>query len=112
MLFGVVILGILTFVAIGYLTVARPRTNEGAIPVIQFVQFPILFLSGIFFLMDTMPLFIQSIVAIMPLTYLGDALRQIMAGATPEYSLLVYTIILLGWFVIATVLTIRFLRWE
>jgi len=46
---GVVILGILTFVAIGYLAVARPRTTEGAIPLIQLVQFPMLFLSGIFF---------------------------------------------------------------
>jgi len=112
LLFGVVVLGILTFVAIGYLTIARPRTTEGAIPLIQLVQFPMLFLSGIFFPLDTMPSFMQPIVAVMPLTYLGDALRQIMAGATPEYSLLVDTMVLLGWFVIATILTIRFFRWE
>jgi len=112
LLFGVVILGILTFVAIGYLSVARPRTTEGAIPVIQLVQFPMLFLSGIFFPLETMPDFIQPIVAVMPLTYLGDALRQIMTGATPEYSLLVNILVLSGWFLISTILAVRFFRWE
>jgi ABC-2 type transport system permease protein len=112
LLAGIVILGSLTFVAIGYLAVARPRTTEGAIPLIQLVQFPMLFLSGIFFPLDTMPAFMKPIVAIMPLTYLGDALRQVMTGAAPDNALLVNLIVLLGWFVISTVLAIRFFRWE
>ena len=111
-MFGLVILGILTFVAIGYLTVARPRTTEGAIPIIQLVQFPMLFLSGIFFPIDTMPAFMKPIVAIMPLTYLGDALRQVMTGTSPDHPLIINTVVLFGWFVVASILTIRFFRWE
>jgi len=48
-LFGLVLLGALTFISIGYLAVSRARTTEGAMPIIQLIQFPMLFLSGIFF---------------------------------------------------------------
>jgi ABC-2 type transport system permease protein len=111
-LFGLVILGILTFVAIGYLAVARPRSVEGAIPIIQLVQFPMLFLSGIFFPIDTMPSFMRPVVEVMPLTYLGDALRQIMTGASPDHSLPLNIIVMFGWFIAASILSIRFFRWE
>jgi len=51
-------------------------------------------------------------VAIMPLTYLGDALRQIMTGAAPDNPLLVNLAVLGGWFLVSTVLAVRFFRWE
>jgi len=37
---------------------------------------PMMFLSGIFFPFDFMPNFLQTIGRVMPLTYLGDALRR------------------------------------
>lgn len=111
-LFGLVILGTLTFICLGYLAVARARTVEAAMPIVQLMQFPMLFLSGIFFPVDMMPDFMRPIVAAMPLTYLGDALRQTMVGATPQQPLIVNVAVLGGWLVVSLVLAIRLFRWE
>ena len=39
-----------------------------------------MFLGGVFFPMETMPDFLRPIVQAIPLTYLGDSLRQIMVS--------------------------------
>jgi ABC-2 type transport system permease protein len=111
-LFVLVVLGTLTMVSIGYLAVSRARTVEGAMPIIQLIQFPMLFLSGIFFPIDFMPNFMRPIVEALPLTYLGDALRQVMVDATPLHSVTTDMAVLGGWLVVCMVLTIRFFRWE
>jgi ABC-2 type transport system permease protein len=111
-LFGVVLLGTLTFVSLGYLAVSRARTTEGAMPVIQLIQFPMLFLSGIFFPVEMLPDFMRPILAAMPLTYLGDALRQIMVGATPLYPMSTDLAVMAAWLVVCLVLSIRLFRWE
>jgi len=112
LLFGMVILGTLTFVSIGYLAIARARTTESAMPVIQLIQFPMLFLSGVFFPIEIMPSFMKPIVAVMPLSYLGDGLRQIMVEATPQNTMPVNALVLGAWFVVSSLLAIRFFKWE
>jgi len=111
-LFGLVILGTLTFISLGYLAVSRARTIEGAMPIIQLIQFPMLFLSGVFFPVDFMPGFMRPIVDALPLTYLGDIFRQVMVEATPIHSMTVNLAVLAGWLVITMALAIRFFRWE
>lgn len=111
-LFGVVFLGTLTLISIGYFIVARARTVESAQPIIQLVQFPMMFLSGIFFPVEMMPAFIKPIVLAMPLTYLGDALRQIMVDATPLYPLYTDLGILGAWLVVCMLLAFRLFKWE
>lgn len=81
-------------------------------PIIQIVQFPMLFLSGIFFPIEIMPDFMRPIVEAIPLTYLGDAFRQIMVDATPLHSLATDVAVLAGWLVVCMLLAIRFFRWE
>jgi ABC-2 type transport system permease protein len=112
LLLGLVILGTLTFVSLGYLAVSRVKTTEGAMPIIQLIQFPMLFLSGIFFPVEFFPAFMRPIVDAIPLTYLGDAFRQVMVEATPIHSLTIDGAVLVGWLVACLVLAIRFFRWE
>jgi len=71
-----------------------------------------MFLSGLFFPVDFMPAWIRPVVTAMPLTYLADALRQIMVGATPVYSLWVDFGVLAAWLVVGAALAVRFFRWE
>ena len=109
---GVVVLGALTFTSLGYLLTCRARTMDSGQGLVQIVQFPMMFLSGIFFPVGIMPAFLRPVAAMMPLTYLGDALRQVMVGMSPEHSLASCLAILAGWllgsFTLATVLW----RWE
>jgi ABC-2 type transport system permease protein len=112
LLLGLVLLGALTFVSIGYFAVSRAKTVEGAMPIINLVQFPMLFLSGIFFPVEFFPDFMRPIVDAIPLTYLGDGFRQVMVEATPLHSLGFDVAILSGWLLVTMVLAIRFFRWE
>ncbi len=111
-LIGLVVLGAVTFVSMGYMIASFSRTLEGGRNLIQTVQFPMMFLSGIFFPIEFMPGYIRPIVKAIPLTYLGDALRQVMVGYTPEYSLSTDVYVLAGWFIVSTLLAIRFWKWE
>ena len=112
LLLGLVLMGTLTFISIGFFVVSRVRTTEGAMPIIQIIQFPMLFLSGIFFPVEFMPDFMRPILAAIPLTYLGDALRQVMVEATPLYPLSLDVAVLGAWLVVSMILAIKLFRWE
>ena len=81
-------------------------------PIIQVVQFPMMFLSGIFFPVDIMPDFMRPVMDAIPLSYLGDAFRQIMVDATPVHSMAVNIGVLAAWLVVSMVLAIRLFSWE
>lgn len=112
LLVGFVFLGAATFVSMGYMLASFSRSLEGGRNLIQTVQFPMMFLSGIFFPVEIMPDYIRPVVRAIPLTYLGDALRQVMVGFPPEYSLTTDALILTGWLIFSAILAIRYWKWE
>jgi ABC-2 type transport system permease protein len=59
-----------------------------------------------------MPGFLQPVIKAIPLTYLADALRQIMTGSVPLHSLSTDLSVMLVWFAATLVLAIRFFQWE
>jgi len=111
-LFGIVLLGTLVFSSIGYLIAAFVRTEEGAIPIINVITFPMMFLSGTFFEVANMPAFIEPVVKAMPLTYLNDALRQIMVDGSPVHAMSTNVMIMAAWTVVCLMVTIRFFKWD
>ena len=111
-LIGMVILGTLTFLALGYLLSAFAKTERTAMPLLMSIQFPMMFLSGIFFPAEMMPDFMMPIMNAMPLTYLGDSLRQIMVGSSALHPQYINAAVLGGWLVVCLIGAIRFFRWE
>jgi ABC-2 type transport system permease protein len=109
---GFVALGALTFTSIGYVIASFARTEEAANGITSIVQFPLMFLSGIFFPLEVMPEWLRGVATFMPLTYLGDALRQTMVGGTPFAPLEVDAIVLAGWLVVTLAISARFFRWQ
>jgi len=109
---GIVILGTLVFSCIGYLIAAFVRTEEGAIPIINAITFPMMFLSGTFFEVSNMPSFIEPVVKILPLTYVSDALRQIMVDGSPLHSMTIDIAVMAAWAAVCLAITIRFFRWD
>jgi len=109
---GFVVLGALSFTAIGYVIASFARTEEAANGMTQIVQLPLMFLSGIFFPLEVMPEWLRGIATFLPLTYLGDALRQTMVGGTPFASLGVDALVLAGWLVVTLGISARFFRWQ
>ncbi len=111
-LVGVVALGALTFVALGYLIAAFCPTQEAVHGWTQLVTFPMMLLAGIFFSVAAMPGFLQPLVLLLPLTYLADALRQIVLQSAGVAPLAVDILALALWALGATLLASRRFRWD
>lgn len=109
---GLVVLGALTFIGLGYLIAAVARTVESASGISSAINFPMMFLSGVFFPVALLPAFLAPVVKALPLTYLADAFRQITVGGTPDFPMWVDLAVLGGWCVVCTALAARFFRWE
>ncbi|HHW11320.1 MAG TPA: ABC transporter permease [Firmicutes bacterium] len=111
-LIALVMLGATVFVSMGYMIAGFAKTEDGVQGIIQTVQFPMMFLSGIFFPVEFMPAFLRPVMTAMPLSYLGDLLRQEMVGASAMHSLAVNLGVLGGFTLVSLALAVRFFRWE
>jgi ABC-2 type transport system permease protein len=107
-----ILLGTLVFVSMGYVIAGVARSAESGMAIAQLTQFPMMMLSGSIFSADFLPSFFQPVVAIMPLTYLSDLLRQTMVGMSPMHPMALDFAVLGGWLVVMMALAARLWRWE
>jgi len=76
--FIVLVVGALCFVGFGIMLSARTQTQEDYAQIVLPFSMPMMFVSGVFYPIETMPWILQKIAYIFPLTYLNDAMRAIM----------------------------------
>jgi ABC-2 type transport system permease protein len=76
------VFGIASFVSMGFLLTSFVSTSDAARGISTLIGFPMLFLSGIFFPVDALPQWIQTIVHVLPVYYVSDALHQILNSGT------------------------------
>lgn len=107
-----VLLGGVAFLCLGLAVSGLARTEESVPALVQAVSFPMMFLAGVFWPIENFPAAIQVISRLLPLTFLGDGLRQVMVGGAALYPLWVDYLVLLGWTAVAAVLAVRLFRWE
>jgi ABC-2 type transport system permease protein len=107
-----VALGAMAFLALGYVIASFAKTEEAANGMTSVVQFPMMFLSGTFFPIAAMPDFLQTIARLIPLTYLADALRQVMVGGAAFAPLYVCAAVLVAWLVACFAIASRTFRWQ
>jgi ABC-2 type transport system permease protein len=108
---ALVVLGSLSFIALGYVIASFARTEDAANGMTSVVQFPLMFLSGTFFPIEAMPELLKGVARVLPLTYLSDALRQTMVGGTPFAPLWLCFAVLAGFLVVCFAISARFFRW-
>lgn len=109
---GVIVLGALAFLAIGFAISGFARNAESAASYANLVTFPMLFLSGVFFSIDSAPGWLQPITRVLPLSYLVDALREPMTRGHGLSAIWPDLLVLLATFIIAMAVAIRFFRWD
>ena len=78
----VFLIGALSFNALGYFFSSFSKTTEAYMGVANICSFLMMFLSGVFFPIETMPEWIQPISSILPLTYFAEGLRESMVYET------------------------------
>ena len=73
----------LAFSAMGVMFASIPTENVGSVMVSQnFIRIPLIFVSGIYIPIQSMPEWLQSIAAVSPLTYSNDLIRYSLGGRT------------------------------
>jgi ABC-2 type transport system permease protein len=111
-LIGFTLLGAAVFVTLGYFLAGLARTEESIQGLIGLPNVLFMMLSGMFFPISDMPGWTRPIVDAIPLTFLADALRQLMVQAAPLYGLTTDFAVLAAWAIGCTVLAVRFFKWE
>ncbi len=105
------LLGPFLFVSLGMLVGTVSKSVESAAVVGNLVTFPMMFLSGTFFPVATMPAYLQSVAHVLPLFYVIDGLNNVMLYGNYGGALLdlaVLTILSVGVFAFA----VRFFKWR
>ncbi|HEY8447373.1 MAG TPA: ABC transporter permease [Thermomicrobiales bacterium] len=107
-----ILIGALAFLAIGFAIAAVSRNVEVAASYSNLITFPMLFLSGVFFSLDSAPAWLRPISKVLPLSYLVDALREPMTRGQGLDAIWLDLLILLATLVVCLAVAVRFFRWE
>jgi ABC-2 type transport system permease protein len=107
-----IMIGSLAFLSLGFVVSSFARNQETADSLANGFTFPMLFLSGVFFPVDSAPSWLQPITRIMPLRYLVDGLRNLMVRDSTLAAEWLNIVVLLATAVVGFLLAVRFFRWE
>ena len=94
--FIVLVIGALCFVGFGIMLSARTQTQEDYAQISLPFSMPMMFVSGVFYPIETMPWILQKLAYIFPLTYLNDAMRGIMLKGQTLGDVWLDLVVLLG----------------
>ncbi len=90
------ILTALCFVGFGIMVSARVSTQEDYVQMVMPFSMPMMFISGVFYPLETMPWIFQKIAYLAPLTYANDALRGVMLKGAGIGDVWIDIVVLLG----------------
>jgi ABC-2 type transport system permease protein len=90
------VIGVICFVGFGIMISATASTQEDYTQTVMPFTMPMMFVSGVFYPIETMPWIFQKIAYICPLTYLNDAMRGIMLKGLGLGDIWIDIVVLLG----------------
>ena len=105
------LLGPLMFVSLGMLVGTASTSPESAAVVGNLITFPMMFLSGTFFQVSQMPMYLQGVAHVLPLYYVIDGLTSVMIYG--NYGAAVFDIgVLIVIAIVFFALAVRFFEWR
>ena len=107
-----VILGAVAFLSLGFVISSFAKNQESADALANAFAFPMLFLAGVFFPVDSAPAWLQPITRAMPLRYLADAMRDLMVRGSTLPDQWFNILIMLITAAVGLILSLRLFRWE
>ena len=111
-LYGMVILGTVIFLCLGFCLGSFAKTQEANRPMVSAFVFPQLILSGVFFPISSMPELMQPVAHALPLSVIATGLRDIANDGT---SLLILNTTTLGvgiWLILSFIIVTKFFVWK
>ncbi|MCW3490374.1 ABC transporter permease [Dethiobacter alkaliphilus] len=108
----VVLIGCLMMVALGLLVAGLANRLESVDAIANSIGMPMMFLAGTFFPVDGAPRWLQTIATVLPLTYLNDALREILVTGSTLVDVSNTLLIIVAWTVVFFAFAIYLFKWE
>ena len=105
--FIVLVIGALCFVGFGIMLSARTQTQEDYAQIVLPFSMPMMFVSGVFYPIETMPWILQKLAYIFPLTYLNDAMRGIMLKGQTLGDVWLDLVVLLGFTILFFIIGVK-----
>jgi len=106
LIFALLLLGVFSFVGLGVVITSFAKDQETAMMVMMALMFPMMLLSGVFFPIQQMPWYMQSISKFLPLTYVATALRKVMVFGAGVPMITTELAVLIGFGVVMTTIAV------
>ncbi|MGD6852574.1 MAG: ABC transporter permease [Candidatus Bathyarchaeia archaeon] len=110
LVFALLLLGVFSFVGLGIVITSFTKDQETAQMLMMTLMFPMMFLSGVFFPIQQMPGFMQTIAHFLPLTYAADALRKVMVLGAGVPQITTELIVLVGFGIVMIAIALPVFR--
>jgi ABC-2 type transport system permease protein len=105
-------LGVVTFLAIGFLVTSLARTANAGMAIANIVNMPMMFLGGLFFPIGAVPPGLRAVLLANPVSYLADGLRASLGVSAPVFGHAASIAVPCAW-IVGCVLVASFrLRWD
>jgi ABC-2 type transport system permease protein len=88
------------------------KTQQAIMLLGNLITLPQMFLSGVFFSIDSMPELLQPIAKVLPLSFVVSGVREVIVNGLSLAEQIPTMIGLLVWLAIALTLAIRMFRWK
>jgi ABC-2 type transport system permease protein len=111
LLYAFAILGSILFLGIGFALGGVANTQNAVMAIGNLVIFPQIFLAGIFFSVDSLPVWLQPVAHILPLNFVSHALREIANSGATLSDLGIDILGIMVWLVIGVALAVRLFKW-
>jgi ABC-2 type transport system permease protein len=105
------LLGGVTFAALGVAITGFIRRAEGASAVINAIYLPVSFISGAFFSQQHFPEVLQKVADVLPLTYFIDLVGATMLDGAQIWNRPTDVAVIVAWGIAGTLLALRYFRW-
>ena len=108
---ALIVLGTITFLAMGFALSSFANTIETYAPVSNLVFFPMMLLSGVYFRLDSAPQWMQKAVFLLPLSPYLRMLRAVFNDGATLAGQGAGLVVLGAWAVLSFVLAVKRFRW-
>jgi len=106
------VLAAFTFMAFGFLIAALARTANAGMATANILNLPMMFLSGLFFPIAGLPLFLRFVVYVNPVSYLVEGLRVSLGVQAGTLAPGLVIGVPLGWIALSILIASRRLKWD
>jgi len=111
-LFILIPFGSAIFLSLGFFMGSIAKTQQAIMLLGNLITLPQIFLSGIFFSIDSMPEALQPVARLLPLSFLATGARDVIVNGVGLLDQVPTIIGMLVWLAIALTLAIRMFRWK